>query len=287
LVEAGAHEGRLASDILSWFMEKRPDLLSRLQYWILEPSPACRGRQQESLNLQASWLHWAADWSGLPRTGVHGIIFSNELLDAFPVFRLGWDAVGRRWFEWRVGWHGDRLEWTRSFRLERPLEEEMANAGWLTFDPALAMVFPDGFTVELCPAARVWWCRAASVLAQGKLLTLDYGFEAEEFLTPHRQQGTLRSYRSHHLTPDPLARPGEQDLTAHVNFSALQQTGESTGLRTECFLSQAAFLTQIASRTIKRPAGFGPWDQRQTRQFQTLTHPDHLGHVFRVLLQSR
>ena len=89
------------------------------------------------------------------------------------------------------------------------------------------------------------------------------------------------------MTGDVLASPGEQDITTHVNFTAIQAAGEAAGLQTEGFLTQAQFLTRIAGAIWQGDGCFGDWTARHTRQFQTLTHPDHLGRSFRVLVQER
>jgi SAM-dependent MidA family methyltransferase len=125
------------------------------------------------------------------------------------------------------------------------------------------------------------------MLAQGKLLAIDYGFTTEEQFSPGRLNGTLRAYHRHRVSDDLLANAGEQDLTAHVNFSAIQKAGEEVGLRTESFAGQPQFLTRIVEKIFKNPAAVGEWGARQTRQFQTLTHPEHLGRAFRVLVQAR
>jgi SAM-dependent MidA family methyltransferase len=117
-------------------------------------------------------------------------------------------------------------------------------------------------------------------------MTIDYGLTADELISPERPRGTLRAYHRHHASDDVLAHVGEQDLTAHVNFSVLQAAGESAGLKTESFQPQAQFLTQILGKAAKDDS-FGAWTSAQTRQFQTLTHPEHLGRNFRVLVQSR
>src|SRR6185437_14491760 len=90
-----------------------------------------------------------------------------------------------------------------------------------TLPPELLNVLPDGFTTEVCPAAVDWWRQAARALKSGKLMTIDYGLRAEQFFTPTRRDGTLRAYHQHHQSNDLLARPGEQDLTAQVNFTAI------------------------------------------------------------------
>jgi SAM-dependent MidA family methyltransferase len=119
------------------------------------------------------------------------------------------------------------------------------------------------------------------------LLTLDYGLTEDELLSPQRMGGTLRAYQRHHLAEDVLADPGEQDITAHVNFSGLRTIGEAAGLKTDALCSQEQFLTRIAAPVLSHTSGFGPWTTQRTRQFQTLTHSNHLGRVFRVLVQSR
>jgi SAM-dependent MidA family methyltransferase len=117
-------------------------------------------------------------------------------------------------------------------------------------------------------------------------MTIDYGMTADEFVLPERKEGSLRGYYRHHPTSDLLANPGEQDLTAHVNFSALIAAGEASGLKTVKFETQAQFLTKIFSQAWKGETT-ASWDAARARQFQTLTHPEHLGRSFRLLVQSR
>jgi SAM-dependent MidA family methyltransferase len=126
---------------------------------------------------------------------------------------------------------------------------------------------------------------AARALQRGKLMTIDYGRVNEA--VPESFQGTLRAYKNHRVTADLLAHPGEQDLTAHVNFSRIRAAGEAAGLQTEAVVTQEAFLTNIATRLWRELGPAHAWGARQIRQFQTLTHPEHLGRRFRVLLQER
>lgn len=287
VVETGAHDGRLAADILSWFQIQRADLAAQLDYWIVEPFAPRRNSQKAMLEPFQQRVRWFGDWSELIGQDIRGIIFSNELLDALPVFVLGWDAANQRWFEWKVDLEKTSFRWVRSGARSTEVEMELTSEFWRSLSPDLARALPDGFTVEICPAAHAWWSRAAKTLREGKLLTFDYGLEWDEVFAAHRSRGTLRSYRSHRATLDPLALPGEQDLTAHVNFSAIIQAGESAGLKTDCFCPQSVFLTRIASQAFSDLRRFGSWDHAQTRQFQTLTHPEHLGRAFRALVQTR
>lgn len=281
IVEAGAHDGRLAADILGWLTHHRPDILSRLQYDIVEPSPVRRSWQADTLREfeDVSWLGTLPEKS--EGTAHYSIIFSNELLDAFPVHRLGWDAKEKAWFEWGVKCEGEDFRWSRRPHVAPSLLQALPSS------PELLAVLPDGFTTEISPAAEKWWNDAARSLTKGKLLTFDYGLTAEEFFLPQRADGTLRAYRKHQLAPDPLASPGEQDLTTHVNFTAIQKTGEDCGLKTESFTSQSHFLTRIAEKIWRPNSNFGDWTQQHTKQFQTLTHPNHLGRAFSTLIQSR
>ena len=294
IAEASAHDGKLAADILNWLQAQRPQLYDRLEYLIIEPSPLRQQWQRETLAPFAPRVRWLAELptpnSQLPTPASSTIIFSNELLDAMPVHRLGWDAGAKKWFEWGVTTHGDQFAWTK-----------LANSEFRIPNSELESVLPDGYTVEICPAAAAWWRQAADALPAGKLLTIDYGYSEEKMFVPERTQGTLRAYHRHQVSADLLAQVGEQDLTAHVNFTALQRAGEAAGLRTEAFESQSGFLTRIAGRAWKDPGAFGEpvaaklagggseagWTPARTRQFQTLTHPEHLGRAFRVLVQSK
>jgi SAM-dependent MidA family methyltransferase len=279
LVEAGAHDGQLAHDLLTWLQAHRPDLWPQLECWILEPSPHRLTWQKSRLAPFAPQVRWLDSWNRVAERAVNGIIFSNELLDAMPVHRLGWDASAKRWFEWGVGFEHDQFVWRRLAEAPGPLADALMPAH---LPPQLLAALPDEFTLEVCPEAAAWWAQAASRLGAGYLLTFDYGLREEEFFTPERSRGTLRAYRAHHLSPDVLADPGEQDLTAHVNFSTLEAAGEAAGLKTEALLPQGTFLTRVVqahSSALASPA--------QVRQFQTLTHPDHLGTRFKALIQSR
>ena len=281
MVETGAHDGRLAKDILNWVQRQRPDLFELVEYWIIEPSTRRQEWQVETLAEFGGKVRWIADLRAIAPRSIYGVIFSNELLDALPVHRLGWDARKSEWFEWGVAVEKERFVWVR---IPSPF-----HVSHFTFPipPELLAVLPDGFTTEICPAAEKWWHGAADLLDHGRLLTLDYGLTAEEFFAPNRATGTLRSYRQHRVSDDVLANAGAQDITAHVNFTAIQLVGEAAGLKTEAIVTQSQFLTGIAQRAWPAESGFGVWTKDHTRQFQTLTHPEHLGRAFRALIQSR
>jgi SAM-dependent MidA family methyltransferase len=279
VVEAGAHDGQLAADVLGSLRRGRPDLFARVQYWIVEPSERRRAWQERRLGEFGHKVRWVGRLGELMR-GVRGVVFSNELLDAMPAHRFGWDARIGRWFEWGVDLEGERFVWATlaDSRLTPAL-----SGRW----EALLGALPDGFTLDMAPAAAAWWREAANVLDEGRLVTIDYGLTEEEFLAPERGQGTLRTYRRHRQGTDVLARPGRQDITAHLNFSAIRAAGEASGLETESLTTQEEFLTRIAARAWERGGGFAEWTSGRARQFRTLTHPQFLGRLFRVLIQRR
>lgn len=283
IAEAAAHDGALARDLLSWLREHRSRLYDRLTYYLLEPSYRSRNRQTQTLagfQDNVRWVSHPSELDGLSgRPGFEGIIFSNELLDAMPVHRLGWDATNQVWFQWGVTLRDGEFAWTKMALGEGlPLP---------ALPGELLKLLPDGFTTEICPAAERWWREAALVLHRGKLVAIDYGLEAEDFFAPERGEGTLRAYHGHRASSNLLVRPGEQDLTAHVNWTAIRTIGEAAGLRTDGVYRQESFLTQIAGRFWSEGAGFGGGTSAQIRQFQTLVHPEHLGRAFQVLVQSR
>lgn len=277
-VEAGAHDGKLAADILAWVDARRPEWRDRIDYIIFEPSETRRAWQRERLEPfgdRVSWVERVPD-------GVRGVIFGNELLDAFPIERFGWDADTRSWYRRGVGINKENaFEWRRL-----PIPSDAA-ALLPDLPQALLDVLPEGCTWECSPSAERWWADAGRALASGWLVSIDYGLTEMEFFTPGRTQGTLRGYRNHRHVDDVLADPGGADLTAHVNYTRIEAAGRAVALGAGNLMDQRQFLTRIMGRTLGVTSGFGEWTQAKTRQFQTLTHPQHLGNSFRVLVQGR
>ena len=278
-VEAGANRGRLATDVLGWLRRWRQQIFDATEYWIIEPSAQLRALQAASLHDFAGKVKWFGSPTELPAAGVTGVMFSNELLDALPLRRLGWDRARGSWFEWGVTLEAGAFAWARG--------PACAVESVAAIPQPVADVLPDGYSIEVQSAACGWWSAAAARLRHGRLLAFDYGFLEDQWIIPERTGGTLRAYSKHRVSENVLNQPGEQDITAHVNFSAIQRAGEEQGLITEAFVSQERFLVGIAEQTWKGQGGFVEWDAARKRQFQTLVHPQHLGRAFRVLVQRR
>jgi SAM-dependent MidA family methyltransferase len=272
-VEAGAHDGRLASDILDRLQQCEPGIFAAMQYWIVEPCPNRQKIQQATLSRFSNvrWFNSTAELRGR----VSGVLFSNELLDSMPVHVFRWNSAAQAWKELGVGISNEQFVYQELPTATMPEPK---------FPRELLNVLPNGYTVELSPAAWRWWSEASQALILGRLMTIDYGGEIEELVSPRRSSGSLRAYSRHRVSLDVLKDPGEQDITADVSFTEIQHVGHAAGLRTEAFTTQSQFLTAIARDMWTRT---GLWSQHQIRQFQTLIHPEHLGRLFRVLVQAR
>ena len=285
LVEAGAHDGQLALDILTYLDGWQPEI--RPMLWLVEPSANRRRWQEHTLARFGGQIRWVDNLDQLLLAfpnGLSGLVYANELLDAFPVHRLRWERETKGWLAMGVAATSTGFHWKTLLPEAVGIQPEELPP----VPPALAEVLPDGFTTEICPLATQWWRQAARCLKQGRLLTFDYGLDDEEFFAPQRYEGTLRAYSRHRVTGQILENIGEQDLTAHVHFTKLKMAGEDVGLTTEFYGGQRQWLTKRMEETLHDPnRRFPDWNSARVRQFQTLTHPEHLGRGFRVLEQGR
>jgi SAM-dependent MidA family methyltransferase len=281
IVEAGAHDGQLASDILTYLREYFPYLFGKLEYIIIDPSAFRQHIQGKALAAFESSVTRIRRWSDLP-ISLTGAIISNELLDAIPVHVFRWISAKKKWREFGVALEGKRFVWT-------PLDHASAEPDALLpeIPASLAEVLPDQFTIEVSPAAIEWWKQAARALRSGFLMTIDYGLRAEQFLAPEHARGTLRSYSKHRYGSSVLESPGEYDITAHVSFSAIIRAGQAEGLQTIYFSSQSGYLKNLVEQIDQQQQSFPLWTPARFRQLKSLIHPEHLGRAFKVLVQQR
>jgi len=273
LIEIGAHQGHLFRDVVNAIAGIEPQLHRIMRCKIIEPFPKLREIQQRALS--HSPVEWVSTLQDIPNQSVHGVIWSNELFDALPVhlvkkFPHGWAEVyvthGQAGFEWSIG--------------QATYDPMDAPAGFPIWSD-----LPDNYTTELWPHADFWAGELARVLEHGKIVTIDYGFPASELYASHRKEGTLQAYHKHKRSLNVLARVGEQDITAHVNFTALIESGKKAGLNEKSWMTQERFLMDILKSMP--PADLERWSPSEKKQFNTLVHPDMLGHVFKVLVQEK
>lgn len=273
VVEFGGHRGQLRADVLA----VAPDL----RYRIVEVGEP------------------------LPETIV-GCVFSNEFLDALPVHRVR--AVNGEWQEVyvslrdchsgsakrgkesfarnateirRCAQHDSKSEFAEILApLSTPLLGEQLRAL-----PARAM---EGYTTEINLRALDWLDDISRRLKRGFVMTMDYGFERAEFFAPHRRDGTLQCYHRHTKNSDPYSRVGEQDITAHVEFTSLIERGKERGLESVVFTDQSRYLLQLGEQEIaeivERTAG---QFSRERAAIHQLTHPALMGRAFKALIQKK
>jgi SAM-dependent MidA family methyltransferase len=189
------------------------------------------------------------------------VVIANEVADAFPVHRLVMRDGGfrERYVVWRDAERGGNGGFAEE---EGALSSPDLGADLLAAGIALS----DGDAIDVSPAAVAWFATAASGLRRGYAIVIDYGYPASELYRAHRLRGTVRAYYGHTVTDDPFRHVGQQDLTAHVDFTALQRAGEAAGLRVAGFTDQGRFLTSL---------GLGDF-LLQLRDDPETTFPDYL-----------
>jgi len=279
IVEAGAASGRLAKHILDFAEESLRDFYEALQYVAVEISPSRRELLRAALVRHIA-AGRASSSDDLPSDVPCGCIFSNELLDALPVHRVMMQAEGLR--EIFVDSDGERL-------IERelpPSSPEIAG-----FFERQNIVLRAGQQAEAGLAACRWIEDAGRRLRRGFVLTVDYGHEARELYDERHMNGTLLAYSRHRASDDLYGAPGEQDLTAHVNFTALYLWGQRAGLKLAGLTSQTNFLLGLARKNNFADLESDEWSEMETTRarlsFQNLVNPEGMGETFRVMIQQK
>ncbi|MBC7516183.1 MAG: SAM-dependent methyltransferase [Alkalinema sp. FL-bin-369] len=291
VVEMGAGQGIWAADILKTLSEISPECNNALTYTIVERSPSLRQVQQQQLapwvsdESELATVQWRS-WDEIPIGSVQGCFISNELVDAFAVHRV--TVKTGKLQEIYVTWNDDRFV-ERIGDLSTPkLAEYFENLGLDLCQ------YAEGYQTEVNLNAIDWLSTVNDRLARGYVITIDYGYPASRYYSKVRKDGTLTGYFEHRPTDSPYEKVGLQDLTAHVDFTTLENHGKTLGL-THCGTTQQAlFLMALGlGETIARLS------QTETRSIQEvnnrlaqrevlhrLINPMGLGN-FLVLIQSK
>lgn len=309
VLELGAGRGLLAKAVWRYAREEASDWLAALRYTLADRTPAdtwLRAAREErlartlaALEVPAARTRWVTD------AGAHfgartlvGCIVSNELVDALPVHVV--EVRDGALAEILVGSDAStgRLVEVRGVPPSPPL------AAYLDSFAVPWRTFPDGWRAEIALTAEPWLRHIGIMLRRGLMVTIDYGATARRLYTRDHYRGTLMVYTQHQVGAHPLAHPGAQDLTAHVNFSALVRAGHAAGLRTVGYTTQGALLTRLGMREdaaalaarlypladSERYSGRGQLDRLRRATLRaavaTLLDPAGLG-GFRVLAQHR
>ncbi len=286
VIEMGAGLGNLANDILSYWQVKHPELLQIIEYTIIEESTALIEKQKALLQ---PWLNQGVDlnwknWAEIPDQSIIGCCFSNELIDAFPVHQVIWQDGQLQ-----------EIYVTESSEKWTEVIAELSTLKILDYFQQLNIDFnsgnyPEGYQTEVNLQALDWLKTVSKKLKQGYLLTIDYGYSATQYYHPQRSQGTLQCYYQHRLHSNPYINVGLQDITAHVDFTTLENQGELLRLEKLAFTQQCLFLMSLGlgDRLVELSSGkYNILEIMQRRDaLHQLIDPRGLG-KFGVLLQAK
>jgi SAM-dependent MidA family methyltransferase len=275
VLEFGAGSGIMAVDVLLE-LEHLGQLPSR--YLILEVSGELRQRQQQTLQQKAAHLLERVQWlDALPARGFRGVVLANEVLDAMPVhlFFKEKETLG----EYYVGWNGEQFTWEQGDFSNREIAARVK---------ALSDLLPEHYRSEINLAMGGWLTSVAEMMDQAVMLIIDYGFPRREYYHAQREQGTLMCHYRHRSHDDPFVYPGLQDITAHVDFTAVAEAAHAAGLQVAGYNTQAMFLLANGLDTMLQSSDVNDPDfLRLTRQVKTLTMPGEMGELFKVMALTR
>ena len=278
ILEFGAGSGKLALDLLLE-LEKSGSLPRK--YLILEISAELRQRQKILFDQEAPHLIHLLEWLEELPSNFKGIILANEVLDAMPVHIVVWH--NSKLFERGVIWRNNQFA-----RQDHPIQNsELRHAAsqleTLSINPKNDLIHP--YISEINLAATYFMHSLANMLQQGIILLIDYGFGRDEYYHYQRDQGTLMCHYRHHAHDDPFYLPGLQDITSHVDFSAITAAAKNTSLDLLGYTTQAYFLINcgitgiLAQAPIEDINSYLP----QSNQLQKLVSPSEMGELFKVI----
>ncbi len=284
LVELGPGDGQFARELLPWIARRFPEFASAVHYLAIEQSPRLRDSLQQALVATGAQVRVEHD---LPDdTAITGCIFAHEFFDALPVHILVWHDG--RWMERCVGLNGDALAW-----FERgPSAPTLIAEAEKRFDPEIPPgAREDGWQAEISPASSAWAKRLDHALVRGEMLVVDYGYTLDEWQMGRFREGSAMGYREHRAVVDLLASPGDQDLTAHVNFDLFLETlAKQADGRTAADVrlrTQSRFLMAVGESDQFADVLSDCTDdkelQQRARQLKTLILPEGMGSTFQVL----
>ena len=283
IVEMGAGQGILAEQILGYLKQKHLDFFQTVEYLIVEKSEVLKVQQKQIL--QSYQVRWS-DWDKISHSSITGCFFSNELVDAFPVHKFRIEEREIKEIYVSSNSQGKFVEITD--KISTPEIAEYFN---LVDIDLLSFVDVEGYQSEVNLQALDWIKIVSNKLLKGYLLTIDYGYQAVRYYNPVRKEGTLQCYYQHHRNNYPYWNVGRQDITAHVDFTALEKQGNLSDLETLGFTKQGLFLMALGLgdrlNELSNNQGFSVEEVFRRREaLHSLIDPIGLGN-FGVLVQSK
>jgi len=277
ILEVGAGSGTMAANILLALdsCKQLPD-----RYYILELSAELRQRQAETIKLHCPELFDRVQWlDALPLSGFRGVVLGNELIDAMPVQRFIIEAG--QVFEQTVISHGGELQLAT-----RAADDELVETV-RKIEVELGEAFPDGYESEINSAADAWVHSIADILESGLVLLIDYGYTRREFYHQQRNTGTLMCHYQHRAHPDVMILVGLQDITAHVDFTALAEVASNAGLSVSGYTTQAHFLLSMGIEQSVAKVTDPSEQMKLTQQIKQLVLPSEMGELFKVIALTK
>ena len=277
IVEMGAGMGYLAKDMLDYVRGQGPGASGPrfsdcLKYTIIELNPCMKQHQELLLGNHLDKLNWLSGPYDLG--AVTGCFLSNELIDAFPVRLAEMDDDLNEIYVSAEG--ADFVE------IRRPGSKEVRE-----YFCGLGIELPRRYRTEVNLRLRSWVTEVSERLDRGFVLTFDYGYPAWDYYGEDRNRGTLLCYYQHNVNENPYENVGEQDLTAHVNFSSLKKWGEESGLRTVGFCPQGTYLVSLGiDEVISELYGDTP-DPFEISKIKGLLLPQGMGESHKVMAQYK
>ncbi|MDH3690420.1 MAG: SAM-dependent methyltransferase [Gammaproteobacteria bacterium] len=276
ILEVGAGSGALAAQVLTT-LEKEYALPRT--YQILELSDSLRAHQRQTLTLQVPHLIDRVQWmEQQPQPSFRGVMLANELLDALPTTRFYVDQGCLSVFH--VAHEHGQFTWrtvAANEAVTRSIQERLDTSA-----------LPNGYSSEINLQAESWVRTLGQALDTGVMLIVDYGFPRHEFYHPQRHQGTLMCHYRHRAHDDPLILVGLQDITAHLDFTALAQSGHDAGLELYGYTQQAPFLMSLGLLDLIADTSLIPKLGLQlTQQVKKLTLPSEMGELYKVIALGR
>lgn len=292
IVEMGAGAGHLCKDMLDYYNDagyspqasrrgdtiqdarKERDIFKNLQYIIVELNPAVMNNQKALLSDYSDKIRWVSSIREL--NNIKGCFLSNELLDAFPVHIIEMNDAIKEIF---VSTDNEKL-------IE--IKGAPSTNGIADYLKEFSIEIEKGHRTEINLEIKKWLGEINHALTEGFILTIDYGYSSEDYYSEDRNRGTMLCYHKHQMTEDPYQNIGEQDITAHVNFSSLKKWGDELGIKTIGFCRQGTFLVslgidEVIAEIHKNSADY-PFEVARIKK---LILPGTMGETHKVIIQYK
>jgi len=271
-VEIGAGSGYLCKDILDYL--EREDLPGDFKYIIVEQNPFMKQMQENLLSDFSGKVSWVESLKELD--SIRGCIVSNELLDAFPFHMV---EMKGELNEGRITRENNEF----TFKYQPVRSNDI-----IDYFKRFIEELPEGYRTEINLRIRDWIGEISSILSSGFVLTIDYGYTSSEYYTEERSGGTLLCFHRHQVIEDPLLNIGEQDITAHVNFSSLSAWGEESGFKTLGYCPQGTYLVASGiDEMIQELYQDSPDYSFEVSRIKNLILPEGMGESHKVIIQYK